>query len=259
MRRPGAPRFRPAAWLRQPGNYPVAGRPWLRACRHRQPRCWFPARKRRRGEATRPPPKDIRYTPGSSSCAEADQLYSELMTRRRALALVPGAILAAPSRAGAQRGMASRNVTPTPMGKPSGRPFHAHFVNVAQAAGLRSPVIYGPAGHADYVLEVMGCGAAFLDYDNDGWLDIILLTGRRFEDTPEGAAIRLYHNNRDGTFSDVSRKSGLSRSVWATGITVGDYDNDGFDDVFITCWRQNILFHNNVYFTDSAATEKAGL
>jgi len=149
------------------------------------------------------------------------------------------------------------------MGKPSGKPFHAHFVNVAQAAGLRSPVIYGAAtdstGHADYVLEVMGCGAAFLDYDNDGWLDIILLTGGRLDATAEGATIRLYRNNRDGTFSDVSSKSGLSRSVWAAGITVGDYDNDGFDDVFITGWGQNILFHNNGDGTFSDVTERAGL
>src|SRR5579883_1955771 len=136
------------------------------------------------------------------------------MTRRGVLRLLPGAMAAAQSRLSGQRGMTSRNVTPTPMGKPSGRPFPAHFVNVAQSAGLRDPVIYGPEGHADYVLEVMGCGAAFLDYDNDGWLDVILLTGRRFENTPEGATIRLYHNNRDGTFADVSVRLGLSRSVW---------------------------------------------
>ena len=159
--------------------------------------------------------------------------------------------------------MASRNVAPVPRGEPSGRPFHAHFVNVAQSAGLRSPVIYGAAndstGHADYLLEVMGCGAAFLDFDNDGWLDIILLTGRRMEATPAGATIRLYRNNRDGTFSDASHRSGLSRSLWATGITVADYDNDGFDDVFITGWGQNILFHNNGDGTFSDVTERAGL
>jgi len=186
------------------------------------------------------------------------------MTRRGALSALSGVLAAAPWRArGQNRGMASRNVAPAPMGKPSGKPFHAHFVNVAQAAGLRSPVIYGAAtdstGHADYVLEVMGCGAAFLDYDNDGWLDIILLTGGRLDATAEGATIRLYRNNRDGTFSDVSSKSGLSRSVWAAGITVGDYDNDGFDDVFITGWGQNILFHNNGDGTFSDVTERAGL
>jgi hypothetical protein len=180
------------------------------------------------------------------------------MTRRRVLALLPAAFSTA-SRGVAQRGMATRNVTPVPAGKPSGKPFHAHFVNVASAAGLQAPVIYGAASHADYILEVMGCGAAFLDYDNDGWLDVLLLTGRRFEDNPAGATIRLYHNNRDGTFSDISQKSGLHRSVWATGITVGDYDNDGFDDLFITGWPQNLLFHNNGDGTFTDVTAAAGL
>jgi len=180
------------------------------------------------------------------------------MTRRQATSLL---LTAAGSRAHGQqsRGMASRDVKAIPRGKPSGLPFHGHFVNVAQAAGLRSPVIYGGEGHADYILESMGCGAAFLDYDNDGWLDIILLTGRRFQSTPDGAVIRLYRNNRDGTFSDVTAKSGLGRSVWAAGITVGDYDNDGFDDLFITCWGQNLLFHNNGNGTFTDVTEKAGL
>jgi hypothetical protein len=181
------------------------------------------------------------------------------MTRRQVLSLLPMTVASIERARGQGRGMASRNVTPTPMGKPSGRPFHVRFVNVAKQAGLRSPVIYGPLGHADYVLEVMGCGAAYLDYDNDDWLDIIVLSGRRLDATPQGATIRLYRNNRDGTFSDVSEKSGLSRSVWATGITVGDYDNDGFDDVFITCWGQNILFHNNGDGTFSDVTVKAGL
>jgi hypothetical protein len=177
------------------------------------------------------------------------------MTRRTLISGLAGAFAARAQN----RGMASRNVKPVPAGKASGRPFHARFVNVAQAAGLRSPVIYGPPGHADYILEAVGCGAAFLDFDNDGWLDIILLTGRRLDATPEGATIRLYRNNRDGTFADVTAKSGLGRSVWATGITVGDYDNDGFDDVFITCWGQNILFRNNGDGTFTDVTEKAGL
>ena len=182
------------------------------------------------------------------------------MTRRQVLSIL-GALASAepPARGQQNRGMASRGVAATPRGTPSGRPFHARFVNVAQSAGLRAPVVYGGIGRTDYILESMGCGAAFLDYDNDGWLDIIVLTGRRLQSTPEGAIIRLYRNNRDGTFSDVSEKSGLGRSVWATGITVGDYDNDGFDDVFITCWGQNILFHNNGNGTFTDVTEKAGL
>ncbi len=155
--------------------------------------------------------------------------------------------------------MASREVKPTPFGKPSGRPWDARFVNVAQSAGLRAPVIYGSPAHTDYALEAMGCGAAFLDFDNDGWLDILLLTGRRLQDTPAGAILRLYRNNRDGTFADVTAQAGLGQSVWATGITVADYDNDGFDDLFITCWGQNLLFHNNGDGTFTDVTAKAGL
>ena len=179
------------------------------------------------------------------------------MTRREALSL-PLCLYAQTAQA-QTRGMTSRGVAATPKGAPSGKPFHAHFVNVAAAAGLRAPVIYGSPGKTDYVIEAMGCGAAFLDYDNDGWLDILVLTGRRLQATPDGATLRLYRNNRDGTFSDVSEKAGVSRSVWATGITVGDYDNDGFDDVVITCWGQNLLFHNNGNGTFTDVTEKAGL
>ena len=163
-------------------------------------------------------------------------------------------------RAAAQNlGMGSRHERPTPRGKPSGLPFNAQFVNVAAAAGLRAPVIYGGAEVNDYIVDSMGCGVAFIDYDNDGWQDIVLLTGRRWQNTPPGATIRLYRNHRDGTFTDVTEKSGLGRSVWATGITVGDYDNDGFDDLFITCWGQNLLFHNNGDGTFTDVTERAGL
>src|SRR5216683_5705455 len=157
------------------------------------------------------------------------------MTRRQLLA---SAVLVIPGSGGWAQdrgGMASRGVKPVPRGAPSGRPFDANFVNVAKEAGLTKPVIYGEPNRSDYILESMGCGCAFLDYDNDGWLDIVLLTGRRFQATPPDAVIRLYHNNRDGTFADVTERSGLGRSEWASGITVADFDNDGFDDLFVTC------------------------
>src|SRR5580698_2200033 len=115
------------------------------------------------------------------------------MTRRQALSL-PFATLALQGQT-PNRGMGARTVTALPRGKPSGLPFHAHFTNVAHSAGLRAPVIYGDATFNDYILDSMGCGVAFLDYDNDGWQDILLLTGRRWKDTPAGAVIRLYHNN----------------------------------------------------------------
>jgi hypothetical protein len=180
-----------------------------------------------------------------------------VVTRRQILTLPA---LAAAARAQRYGGMASRGVAPVPRGKPSGLPFHARFTNVASAAGLRAPIIYGDEGKADYILESMGCGVAFLDYDNDGWQDIVVLTGRRRSGpTPAGATVKLYHNNRDGTFRDVTEHSGLGRSVWAAGITVGDYDNDGFDDIFITCWGQNILFHNQGDGTFRDVSKEAGL
>jgi hypothetical protein len=185
------------------------------------------------------------------------------MTRREILSLSALALPALTSPADAQQygTMGSSHAKALPRGKPSGLPFNAGFVNVAAAAGLHSPVIYGDDGVADYVLESMGCGAAFIDYDNDGWQDIVILTGqRRFTPNPKDATIKLYHNNRDGTFKDVTAQSGLGRGgIWATGITVGDYDNDGFDDIFITCWGQNILFHNGGKGVFTDVTEKAGL
>lgn len=156
-------------------------------------------------------------------------------------------------------GMASRGVRPQPRGKPSGLPFHARFTDVAASAGLKEPVIYGPLHHMDYILESMGCGVAFLDYDNDGWLDIFLLSGTRRGGPVAGATNRLYKNNRDGTFTDVTEKAGLVRQGWACGVTVGDYNNDGFDDLFITCWPQNILYRNNGDGSFTDVTKQAGL
>jgi enediyne biosynthesis protein E4 len=185
------------------------------------------------------------------------------MNRRDFLAIVAagaaGAAGARVSRAQELGGMASRGIKPQPRGKPSGLPFHARFTDVAARAGLRAPVIYGPAGRMDYILESMGCGVAFLDYDNDGWLDIFLLSGTRREGPVEGATNRLYKNNRDGTFTDVTAKAGLVRQGWAFGVTVGDYNNDGFEDLFISCWPQNILYRNNGDGSFTDVTKTAGL
>ncbi|SPF48063.1 ASPIC/UnbV domain protein [Candidatus Sulfopaludibacter sp. SbA4] len=159
----------------------------------------------------------------------------------------------------AAQGMATRSVKPTPRGKPSGIPFLARFTDVAEAAGLRAPTIYGGVSRKDYIVETMGCGCAFLDYDNDGWLDIFVLCGTRFGAAPEGATNRLYKNNRDGTFSDVTAKAGLVRTGWPCGVCVGDYDNDGFEDLFITYWGENALYHNNGDGTFSDVTQKAGV
>jgi hypothetical protein len=145
------------------------------------------------------------------------------------------------------QGVASRGVKPAPRGKPSGKPFHARFTDIAEAAGLREPVTYGSAGRKTYVLESVGCGAAFFDYDNDGWLDIFVLNGTRVDGAP-GATNRLYKNNRDGAFSDVTGKTGLRRTGWASAVSVGDYNNDGHEDLFLTYWVKT-------FFTVTTETE----
>ena len=179
------------------------------------------------------------------------------MTRREMLAALASA--APLARAQQPTGMASRGLGSQPRGKPSGLPFHARFTDIAAQAGLHAPVIYGPEGHTDYILESMGCGVAFLDYDNDGWLDIFVLSGTRREGPVAGATNRLYKNNRDGTFTDVTQKAGLMHQSWACGVTIGDYNNDGFDDIFITQWGQNILYRNNGDGTFTDVTREAGL
>ena len=180
------------------------------------------------------------------------------LTRRNFLPLVGGPFLVNPGHLDAQ-GMASRSVKPAPRAKPSGIPFLARFTDVAKSAGLGAPTIYGGIDRKDYIVETMGCGCAFFDYDNDGWLDILVLCGTRFGAAPEGATNRLYKNNRDGTFSDVTEKAGLLRTGWSSGVCVGDYDNDGFEDLFITYWGENVLYHNNGDGTFSDVTKKAGV
>jgi len=177
-----------------------------------------------------------------------------MITRRTLLALL--ACSASPAFG---QGISTRTVKPQPRGKPSGRPFNARFTDIAQQAGLTSPIIYGGIDTKGYIIEVVGCGAAFIDYDNDGWQDLFILNGTRLEGAPPGTTNRLYKNNRDGTFTDVTDKAGLMRTGWASAVTVGDFDNDGFDDLFITYYGQNVLYRNNGNGTFTDVTEKAGL
>ncbi len=118
---------------------------------------------------------------------------------------------------------------------------------------------YGVPEAVTYIIEEMGGGCAFFDYDNDGWMDIFILGGRRLEDIPADASNRLYKNNRDGTFTDVTKKAGLWDAGWAVGVCVGDYNNDGFEDLFVTYYGQNKLYRNNGDGTFTDVTAKAGL
>jgi hypothetical protein len=135
------------------------------------------------------------------------------------------------------------------------------FVDIAQQAGLTEPIIYGGIEKKRYIIETNGCGVAFFDYDHDGWMDILLLNGTRLEGFPQGKepTIRLYRNNRNATFTDVTAASGLQRTGWASAVCVGDYDNDGKDDLFITYWGQNVLYRNEGKGRFKDVTAQAGV
>ncbi len=188
---------------------------------------------------------------------QIDHFQQRAFNRREFLGTAAAAL--ASGAAFGQQGMSSRGLRPQPRGKPSGLPFKAHFADVAAEAGLIHPVIYGGIQRKTYIFETSGCGVAFLDYDNDGWLDIFVLCGIRVGETIPGATNRLYKNNRNGTFTDVTESAGLVRTGWASGMTIGDYNNDGFEDIFITYYGQNVLYRNNGDGTFADVTEHAGL
>jgi len=169
--------------------------------------------------------------------------------RRELLRTIPAAILGP---------LLSPKLCAAPGSAKSLPPF-SRFVDAAQAAGLTEPTICGEQDSFTYIVESMATGCAFFDYDNDGWMDIFILSSRRLENTPASATNRLYRNNRDGTFTDVTVKAGLVDIGWAQGVCVGDYNNDGFEDLFLTYYGQNRLYRNNGDGTFTNVTEKAGL
>jgi len=133
------------------------------------------------------------------------------------------------------------------------------FRDITQQAGIRF-VHNNAASGKKYLPETMGPGVAFIDYDNDGWPDIFLVNGTDWPSRPsKHSTPKLYHNNHDGTFTDVTHKAGLDIEIFGLGVAVGDYDNDGFDDLLITALGQSRLFHNNGNGTFSDVTQKAGL
>jgi hypothetical protein len=148
---------------------------------------------------------------------------------------------------------------------PKGSPDHDagfYFTDVTAQAGLGKAVnVFGGIKRKRYILEEIGCGVALFDYDNDGWLDIFLVNGTRFEGiSPQNQPTNfLFHNNRDGSFGNVTEKAGLIHSGWGQGCCIGDYDNDGYDDLVVTYWGGIVLYHNNGDGTFTDVTERAGL
>jgi hypothetical protein len=142
-----------------------------------------------------------------------------------------------------------------------GQELPVSFVNVAREAGLKEKTIFGGEKKNRYLVETTGCGVAFFDYDHDGWLDLFFVNGSRFQTPFPGGppTNRLFKNNRDGTFTDVTVKAGLVHHGWGQGVCVGDYDNDGFDDLFVTYWGANKLYRNRGNGTFEDVSRQAGI
>ena len=136
------------------------------------------------------------------------------------------------------------------------------FQNIAEKAGLSKWRHVMGTPEKQFIIETVGSGVALLDYDNDGWLDIYLVNGSTYDAengkaTPPHAA--LFHNNHDGTFTDVAAKAGVTNDRWGFGVAVGDYDNDGWPDLYVTNFGKNRLYHNNHDGTFTDVAEKAGV
>ena len=144
---------------------------------------------------------------------------------------------------------------------PPPAPPKVNFVDIAERAGLTAKTEDGGDKSKRYLIETTGSGAAAFDFDNDGWPDIFLVNGSRLEGFPKGQepTSHLYRNNHDGTFSDVTQKAGVALTGWGQGVCAGDYDNDGFVDLFVTFWGHNVLLHNNGDGSFTDVTRKAGL
>jgi len=136
------------------------------------------------------------------------------------------------------------------------------FQDVAAKAGLTGWHHVMGTPEKKFIIETVGSGVGLLDYDNDGWLDIYLVNGSTYDaetgkTTPPHAA--LFHNNHDGTFTDVAAKAGVTNDRWGFGVAVGDYDNDGWPDLYVTNFGKNRLYHNNHDGTFTDVAEKAGV
>ncbi len=136
------------------------------------------------------------------------------------------------------------------------------FKDIAEVSGLAKWRHTMGTAEKSYILEVVGSGVGLLDYDNDGWMDIYLVNGATYESLAGKAAAphaALFHNNHDGTFTDVTAKAGVANDRWGFGVAIADYDNDGWPDIYVSNFGKNRLYHNNHDGTFTDVAEKAGV
>jgi len=191
---------------------------------------------------------------GTCSILEAasmrkEQLYLSIATLALESLLLAGLTIARQQGEGAP----SQTALPSPP--------KVSFVDIAARAGLTARTVAGDEKRKKYIIETTGSGAGFVDYDNDGWSDIFLVNGSTLAGFPrgQGPTSHLYHNNGDGTFTDVTKKAGVALTGWGQGVCAGDYDNDGWVDLLVTFWGHNILLRNNGDGTFTDVTKRAGL
>jgi hypothetical protein len=144
---------------------------------------------------------------------------------------------------------------------PAPKPL-AYFTDIAKKAGLTTINTFGGITTKKYIIETTGTGVAIFDADNDGWPDIFVVNGTKLEgfaNAADAPTNHLYHNNHDGTFKDITQQAGLAHTGWGQGVCVGDYDNDGYEDLYVTYYGKNVLYHNNGNGTFTDVSEKAGV
>ena len=158
---------------------------------------------------------------------------------------------------------ATAQKVPEPYPASTAHPPPAWFEDVAPQAGIKVLNVNGGVTSKRYILEATGSGVAILDYDNDGYPDIFLVNGAYLHseagETGQPPTSHLFHNNHDGTFTDVTAKSGLAETGWGQGACVGDYDNDGFPDLYVTGYGKNRLYHNEGHGRFREVAEQAGV
>jgi hypothetical protein len=157
------------------------------------------------------------------------------------------------------QGVATRNAAPEARSTPSGKPFPVTFVDVAPEAGLDMTFTSGNEQTKKYIIEANGTGVAWLDYDNDGWLDAFLVNSSALENRNSKATSRLYRNLRNGKFQDVTSETGVGRTGWGNGICAGDTDNDGWTDIYVTYWGLNALYRNTGSERFEEIAERSGV